>query len=82
MAASPPQLCCNPTTNNKKEEREEEEEKYEKQLEMIRMLPKGLGWRGEEIVLYHGCWLSPNGALKAALLVQNQFKARPTDIFL
>ncbi|XP_057474977.1 cytosolic sulfotransferase 17-like [Actinidia eriantha] len=49
---------------------------------MIRTLPKGRGWRSKEIVLYQGCWLPPNGTLKAVLLVQNHFNARPTDIFL
>ncbi|XP_057474968.1 cytosolic sulfotransferase 17-like [Actinidia eriantha] len=49
---------------------------------MIRTLPKGRGWLTKEIILYQGCWLPLNWGLEGVLLVQNHFKARPTDIFL
>ncbi|KAK2968020.1 hypothetical protein RJ640_001544 [Escallonia rubra] len=48
----------------------------------MKTLPKGKAWRTEYVVRYQGFWLNPTVALKGVLLVQDDFKARATDIIL
>ncbi|KAI7985408.1 Cytosolic sulfotransferase 17 [Camellia lanceoleosa] len=64
------------------DEKEEYKETYQKYNEMVQTLPKGKGWMSQHVLQYQGFWFNPDIGLKGAMLVQNHFKPRPTDIFL
>ncbi|OMO72991.1 hypothetical protein COLO4_27332 [Corchorus olitorius] len=54
---------------------------YKKFDEIIPTLPKDKGWWNENLAQYQGFWL-PSLAVLGALLINDHFKPRPTDIIL
>ncbi|KAL6281471.1 hypothetical protein ACE6H2_018352 [Prunus campanulata] len=82
--ASPPSKPCQETSlNNEKQDNEEAyEETIAKYGELVLSLPKERGWMTQHLVQYQGFWLSPVCAFEGALLLQQHFHARPSDIFL
>lgn len=82
MASSlAPHQTFNPSPKENREE-EDYEKTYHNYNQMLQTLPKAKGWRAQHVVKYQSHWLSPNTALKGALLLQNHFKPKPTDTFL
>ncbi|XP_022738198.1 flavonol sulfotransferase-like [Durio zibethinus] len=69
--------------SNEKEEEEQgnPQRASEKINELFSTLPKGKGWWAEHLFHYQGFWLS-NRALEGLLLIQDNFKPQPSDIFL
>ena len=68
-------------SNEKDEEQGNPQKASEKNNELFSKLPKGKGWWAEHLFHYQGFWLS-NRALGGLLLIQDNFKPQPSDIFL
>lgn len=84
MASSLPSQNCNilKTNNIEIHDQEEDHQKtYKKYKEILPTLPTDKGWMTEHLRQYQGFWLT-SMSIKGAMLLQNHFKAKPTDVLL